>query len=279
MRILLGGIIFLSVCLVGISAQAHDSWVLYDNFNSEFMDIGKWGASQRIDTGVVILEYVRELHGGRLHMMGRAFGRVVGTPALGNAAGDINANFSMGNSFTSLKLSVKVNDVEVTGCPDVNTTPSSSRARLVGFFFNATKAVPTPGDRTDDVLVQIRIQRNSDSTDKPQILEVWADVIRCTNSDCSTASPDGNPAVLLGNVKLGQWATIEVDWDGNKQFNFKLNKERPIVYNILYGGWNVDPVSSPVGTLGVSHRIANCPSNERAMGFIDAEFDNLFFRK
>jgi hypothetical protein len=82
--------------------------------------------------------------------------------------------------------------------------------------------------------------------------------------------------VLLGNVKLGQWATIEIDWDGNKQFNFKLNKEPPVVYDILYGGWNVYPVSSPVGTLGVSHRIANCPSDERAMGLIDAEFDNLF---
>jgi len=284
MRILLVGIIFLTVCLVGISAQAHACWVLYDNFNSEFMDIGKWGASQRIDTGVVILEYVRELHGGRLNMMGRAFGRIVGTPenppvSLGNAAGDINANFSMGNSFTSLKISIKVNDVEVTGCPDVNTTPTSSRARLVGFFFNATKAVPTPGDRIDDVIVQIRIQRMSDSTDKPQILEVWADVLRCTSSDCSVASPDGNPAVLLGNVKLGQWATIEADWDGNKQFNFKLNKAKPIVYDILYGGWNVYPVSYPVGTLGVSNRVANCPSNERAMGFIDAEFDNLFIRE
>ena len=220
------------------------------------MDIGKWGASQRIDTGVVILEYVRELHGGRLNMMGRAFGRIVGPPenppvSLGNAAGDINANFSLGNSYTSLKVSAKVNDVEVIGCPDVNTTPTNSRARLVGFFFNATKAVPTPGDRTDDVLIQIRIQRTSDSTDKPRILEVWAEVVRCTNSDCSAASTDGNPAVLLGNVKLGHWATIEVDWDGNKQFNFRLNRAQPIVYDILYGGWNVYPVSYPVGTLGV----------------------------
>ena len=277
MRILLGGIILLSVCLGGITAQAYDPWVLYDNFNSEFMDIGKWGAFQRIDAGVVILEYVRELHGGRLHMMSRAFGNTSPAPPIVRAA-DINANFSPGNSFTSLKVSVKVNDVEVTGCP-TNTNPSNSRARLVGFFFNAAKADPTPGDRTDDVLAQIRIQKGSDSTDKPRILEVWADVVRCTNSDCSVASPDGNPGVLLGNVKLGQWANIEVEWDGNLQFNFKLNKQRPIVYDILYGGWNVYPVSILVGTLGVSHRIASCPLDERAMGLIDAEFDNLFIRE
>jgi len=78
---------------------------------------------------------------------------------------------------------------------------------------------------------------------------------------------------------LGKWATIEIDWNGDKRFNLKLNKERPIVYDILYGGWNVYPVSYPVGTLGVSHRIANCPSDERAMGLIDAEFDNLFLRE
>jgi len=274
MRILLGGIILLSACLVAISAQAQNPWVLYDDFNSEFMDIGKWNAFQRTDAGVVILEYVRELHGGRLCLMSRAFGNT-GTPYSGVRAADINANFSVGNSFKSLKASVKVNDVEVTGC-DINPNASNSRARLLGFFFNAKKEVPTPGNRIDDVLAQIRIQRSSDSTDKPQILEVWADVVRCTNSDCSAANPDGNPPVLLGNVKLGQWATIEIDWNGNLQFNFMLNKEPPIVYDILYGGWNVYQVGNPAGTLSVSHRIASCPSDERAVGLIDAEFDNLF---
>jgi hypothetical protein len=264
--------------LVGISAQAQNHWVLYDDFNSEFLDIENWNTTQRIDPGVMILEYVRQLHGGRLHMMSRAFGKT-STPYSGLGAGDVNANFSTGNDFKSLKVSVKVNDVEVTGCLDPNTTPSNSRARLVGFFFNATKVEPTPGNRTDDVLVQIRIQRRSDSTDKPQLLEVLAEVIRCTNSDCSVASGDGNLPVLLGNIRLGQWATIEVDWNGNKQFNFKLNKEPTIVYNILYGGWSVNLVSSPVGTLGVSHRISNCPPEKRAMGLIDAEFDNLFLRE
>ena len=56
-------------------------------------------------------------------------------------------------------------------------------------------------------------------------------------------------------------------------------EEPPIVYDILYGGWYVYQVSNPVGTLGVSHRIADCPPPpfaERKMGLIDAEFDNLF---
>jgi len=277
MRILLTGIIFLSVCLVGISAQAHDPWVLYDNFNSEFMDIENWTTNQRIDAGVMILEYVRELHGGRLHMMGRAFGNT-GAPYSGVRAGDINASFSTGNVLRSLKVFVKVKDVEVTGCPDLNTSPTSSRARLVGFFFNAGEISlpPAAPGRINDVLAQIRIQRNSDSIAKPQVLEVWADIVRCTDPSCTVGSGDGYPTVVsLGNIKLGQWATIIVDWNGDRQFNFKLNKEPTIVFDIP-PSWSVNPVSSPAATLGVSHRIANCPPDERALGFIDAEFDNVF---
>jgi len=284
MRILLGGIIFLLVCLVGISAQAQNSLVLYDDFNSEFMDIGKWTTSERRDGGVMILESVRELHGGRLHMMGRAFGNTIPSlsplpPYSGTRAGDVNSSFGFVKVFESLEVSVKVNDVEVTGC-SINTYPSSSRARLVSFFFNAgvitpLPTPPTPPGRTNDVAVQIRIQRSSNSTDKPQLLEVGADVVRCTDAGCVGGS--GPPSVLLGKIMLGQWATIEVDWDiDNKQFNLKLNKEPTIT--VTYP-WTVYPVSSPGNILGVANRIANCPAEERAMGFIDAEFENLFIRE
>ena len=77
---------------------------------------------------------------------------------------------------------------------------------------------------------------------------------------------------------LGQWATIEVDWDkDNSQFNLKLNNKPTVV--IPYT-WNVYyPVSSSWNALGVANRIANCPADERAMGFIDAEFENLFVRE
>jgi hypothetical protein len=73
---------------------------------------------------------------------------------------------------------------------------------------------------------------------------------------------------------LGQWATIQIDWDiGNSQFNLKLNKEPtiPVTYP-----WPVYPVSSPGDTLGVANRIASCPPDERAMGYVDAAFENLF---
>jgi hypothetical protein len=280
MRILLSGIILLLVCLVGAPAQAHDRWVLYDSFNSEFMDIERWATSERRDQGVMILESVRELHGGRLHMMGRTFGNT-SAPYSGTRAGDVNSSFGFEKVFKSLKVSVKVNDVEVTGCPDVNTFASSSRARLVGFFFNAGEItpLPTPPGRTNDVLVQIRIQRSSNSTDKRRVLEVWADVGRCTDAPCIGASGDGILPALLGNINLGQWATIEINWDiDNDRFILKLNKEPTIVVDFP-STWAINPVSSPANTLGVANRIASCPADERAMGFIDAEFENLFVKE
>ena len=282
MRILLSGIIFLLVCLVGISAQAQNPLLLYDDFNSEFLDIGKWTTSERRDGGVMILESVRELHGGRLHMMGRAFGRTIAIPdnppiPLGTAAGDVSSSFGLVKVFQSLKFSVKVNDVEVTGCPDWNTSPTNSRARFVTCFFNASKPTPTPGNRIDDVLVQIRIQRSSNSIDKPQLLEVWAEVVRCSDTNCLNVFPDYPLVGKIGNIMLGQWATIQIDWDiHNSEFNLKLNKEPTITVPYT---WHVYPVSSPANTLGVANRIANCPADERSMGFIDAEFENLFVRE
>jgi len=59
-------------------------------------------------------------------------------------AGDVSLNFGMGHVYQSVKVSVKVKDVEVTGCPNINTFSSSSRARLVAFFFNAGEITPLP---------------------------------------------------------------------------------------------------------------------------------------
>lgn len=292
MKILSGGIIFLLVCLVGISAQAKNSWVLYDDFNSEFMDVERWTSSDSRGAGVILLETVRELHGNRLHLAARAYGNTVPispppnpVPFMGNRPGDVKAGFGLTQVFKSLKVSVKVNEAQATGCPDFNATPTTARARLIGFYFNATKPTPTPGNRIDDVLAQVRIQRSSNSTAKPQILEVWVDVVRCTDATCGNVSNDGLPPVQLGYINLGQWATIQIDWDGVRYFNVKFDKEPAAIIDVLGPKnpgapvWTINPVSSPWNGLEVSNRLAaNCPANERAMGYVEAEFDNLFVR-
>ena len=297
MRILLSGIIFLLVCLVGISALAQNPLVLYDDFNSAFIDIEKWTSSDSRGMGVTLLETVRELHGNRLLLVARAFGNTVPistpptpVPNFGTRPGDVNSGFGVTEVFQSMKVSVKVSQAQATGCPDFNATPTAARARLLGFYFNAGEISPLPDPptspgRLNDVLVQIRIQRRSDSTDKPQILEVWVDVVRCTDTGCGNASNDGLSPVHLGNINLGQWATIQIDWDSVRYFNIKLDKEPAVVIDVLGPKnpgapvWSVNPVSSPWNALGVSNRLAaNCPTDERAMGYVEAEFDNLFVR-
>jgi len=91
--------------------------------------------------------------------------------------------------------------------------------------------------------------------------------------------------VHLGNINLGQWATIQIDWDSFKYFNVMLDKEPAIVIDVLGPKnprapvWNIYPVDSPWNALGVFNRLAaNCPANERRMGYVEAEFDNLFVR-
>jgi hypothetical protein len=257
------------------------------------MDIEKWTSSDSRGIGVTLLETVRELHGNRLLLVARAFGNTVPissppappVPFWGTRPGDVNSGFGMTEVFQSLKVSVKVNQAQATGCPDFNANPTAARARVLGFYFNATNPSATPGNRIGDVLAQVRIQRSSNSTDKPQILEVWVDVVRCIDTGCSNAVNDGLSPVRLGNINLGQWATIQIDWDNVRYFNVKLDKEPAVVIDVLGSKnpgapvWYVYPVSSPWNALGVSNRLAaNCPADERAMGYVEAEFDNLFVR-
>ncbi len=292
MKSMISCFLILSMAFVCAPAKAQEHLVLYDNFNSFFMDIERWSSSESRGPGVTLLETVRELCGGRLFLVARAFGNTAGishppdstVPALGTRPGDVNSLFGLAEVLKSLKVSVKVNQAKAIGCPDSNTTPTAARARLLGFYFNATKQTPTPGDRNDDVLAQIRIQRSSNSTDKPHILEVWVDVVRCLDAGCGTSSNDGLLPVQLGKIKLGQWATIQIDWDGVRYFIAKLNREPAAVMDIQgatlpsASKWSVYPVSSPLNLLGASNRLANCPADERAIAYVEAEFDNLFVR-
>jgi len=273
------------MALLCAPANAQGPFVLYDDFNSALMDPDKWTSSESRGVGVTLLETVRELHGNRLLLGARAFGNTVPisspptpVPSMGTRSGDVNSAFGVTQGFQSLRVSVKVGQAQATGCPDFNATPTTARARLIGFYFNAVKEIPTPGDRTHDVLAQIRIQRASNSPDKSQILEVYGDVVRCLDQGCSSAVTDGPSSPLLGKIMLGQWATVQIDWNGNRVFNLKLNNEQTVVYEIPLS-WFVYPVSSHWNALGVSNRLsANCPVNERAMGYVEAEFDNLFVR-
>jgi hypothetical protein len=246
--------------------------VLYDHFHSKFLDVTKWSGSQTI-SGSTILEYVREIRGGRLQLSNRAFGNR--SSDSGTSVGTVRlCSVPFPGEFTTTRASVKVEDVEVTGCPS-NSTPTQAAAHLLGFFFN-TAGPPFNGVQ-NNVLGLIQIRRLSNSTDKPCILEVRGGFVHCTDPDCLAV--DIANFKKLGNVKLGHWATIQVEWDlDNEGFIFRLDKEPPQFISYSSYGWTIYPPSFRSACLEVKNQIANCTA-ERQMGFVDADFDYVFINE
>jgi hypothetical protein len=269
--------IILLITMSSPSAKAADPWTLYDNFNSEFLDIGKWGESQTKTGGVVALEEVREIEGQRLYMLIRAHGPTQG----GMQRGDKSIAFPQPNTIRGVKASIKVSEVEATQCPITNSQSTRARARFSGSFFNTLGgcgSLPTPCGQAYDAVAQILIQRHSNSPDKPGILRIVGEVFECLDSSCFQNS--NYQSVELGTVRVGQWATVSVELDDiYNQFIFQLDKKPPQVIE------NVMPIASqpnsPYKLLGVGARIPYCAPDgqlERQVGLIGADFENVFVK-
>jgi hypothetical protein len=257
--------------LLGAAVRAEEHLVLYDNFHSEFLDATKWSGGQGI-IGATILEYVREIHGGCLHLSNRAFGNQSSNSERSKGTIRLSSRGFPGG-LTTARASVKVKDVEVSGCSS-NTTPTVARAELVGHFFN-TADEPSDGV-TNRVLGVIQIARFSNSADKQDVLEVSGGFAHCLDPECFTSEARFKK---LGNVKLGQWATVQVEWDQeNEGFIFKLDKKPPQFISYSDYEWQIYPLSYPVIDLVAENRIANCTA-ERQMGFVDADFDDVFINE
>jgi len=272
MKILISCLIILLVGLLGAAGQAKERLVLYDHFPQGFIDETKWGAGQTI-VGATILEYVREIQGDRLHMSNRAFGNRSSDSGRSNATIRITS-YGFPGGLTTARASIKVEAVEVTGCSDEN--PTWARGQLVGNFF---KTDPVSDNVKFHVLGVVQIQRSSNSPDAQNVLVVSGGIVHCLDRDCLTSDPTFTAFKELGKVKLGQWATVQIEWDQvGKGFIFTLDKEPPQSISYSDNGWTVYPLypGQYQGiNLEVGNRIANCTA-ERQMGFVDADFDNVF---
>jgi hypothetical protein len=272
MKILLSCLIILSMVLLGTAVRAEEHLVRYDNFHSEFLDETKWSGSQTI-SGAMILEYVREIRGGRLTLTNRAFGNR-GSDSGTSVATLRLCSVTFPGEFTTSRVTVKVEDVEVTECAS-NPTPTQAKASLVGIFFN-TVGPPYNGVQ-NNVLGTIEIKRLSNSADKQHILQVDGGFVHCTDPDCLTV--DVASFKKLGNVKLGQWATIQVEWDrDNEGFIFKLDRMPSQFISYSSYQWEIYPPSFRQICLQSQDRIANCTA-ARQMGFVDADFGDIFINE
>ena len=161
MRIVLGGCTVVLVVLVGTLAHAVEPLVLYDNFNAEQVDVGKWVKGEE-GAGT---EPTVQIQDNRLRLFNRSYGKTDSNQ--GRDEGSLFLTFSNSAAVTAIQATVQVNDVGATGCPH-NSQETLAFTLLGGSFFNT--ATPMPGSELHDLWAIIGIYRNSDMRDPANVL-------------------------------------------------------------------------------------------------------------
>lgn len=258
-------------------------WLPYDNFNAKLISPDKWvGRISTYTTGTELLDTAREITGNRLHLLGRSYIR---TDAVGGESiGQVQLLFTNPDDIVAIKANIQVNDYELVGCGDSDTS-SRVRARIVGSFFNAD--TPTQGNPENDVWAQIRLQRNAGSANPYSVLRVLGDIFRCTDSTCNGTSPASDSSADLGTARVGERVTLSLEWDqAAHRFIFQrtgdggkgtggrnANAEVSLYYTVP----DTQPPGAKFKRLEVSEALTNCGTTQpRPVGFIDAYFDNVF---
>jgi hypothetical protein len=261
-------VIVLFIAMFASFAHALESFTLYDNFNAKFINEDLWFGWEDIDTGVNILDEVRQISSGRLHMLSRFYGNM--SSNTGQSRGFYDLMVTDPDTITAMEATVQVARIEADSCP-TNSTPTTAAVVLGGAFFNT--GTPTGGSELNDVLAYIRIELVSNSTNKPGILEVTGYVSQCNDSTCSSST--ALQSETLGTIKVGVNTNLSIQWDQpNHQFIFKFGSLAPVF--VAYGVSDTSLPGLDFKTLRLRNYIANCTAEPRLVSFVEAYFDNVF---
>ena len=263
------------VLLVGTwgFAEALEPLKLYDNFEQALINPDKW-AGNEFHFGGSFLDLARKTTQEEHHLqiLNRFFNQTNSDTE--ESFGLFRLGFTRPETITAIRSSVQVRNVESTGCAD-NPTPTRATVQLFGFFFSTNATVP--GDATSDVIAGVSVRRRSDSTDPPDVLEIFYFVALCLDPSCIKSPFLGSG--VLGTVKTGEWVKLLVQWDKKPhRFIFQRDKEQPVF--VTYKGFHDDAAPGvQVKTLGADHFVANCAKDPRPVGMVDALFDDVFVNK
>jgi hypothetical protein len=281
MKVFLSCTVVLIVILTGISAQAQGTLVVYDKFESKYLDPDLWFGFGSVTTGGFVLEAGRQIKteptsGSKaLYMSYRGY---AGTGSDSGVVRLLNRlTFIDGGNINTIQAKVLVKKVEAVGCA-ANSDNTEVQARLGGFFFS-TSDTPTPGDATNDVFASIALRRSSASTSKPDVLELIGSAFHCSNASCTTGEDVGTEKDL-GTVLLGQRVKLQITWDqANHQFLFQKGKSSPV--SLPYNPFTFPDTSAPgaenggLKRLDVFEFVANCTSQPRPVGHMEVYFDDV----
>lgn len=264
---LASGVFFITALIS--SVWAGEPLALYDNFNSNFINPNKWfGRTGGAGAGLQTLDEVRFIILGNLNLLTRTYANA--TTDDGDSYNNQGLGFIDPSSITAIKTSIRVVGYELKGCSNGDTT-SRVRARIHGNFFNAD--VPIPGSPMNDVVANISLIRQIETTDSPSTLQVIANIARCLDSSCLQF--DSLNETNLGTASVGQKVTLRLELDKNNHQFIVQRDSRPEILIPYY----VSDSSSPGAQskrLEVGSWMANCTAQPRPTGFMSAFFDNVY---
>ena len=269
--------LFVFVLLVGTwgLGEAVEPLKPYDDFQVGPVNPNKWfgfqtpGSAVREAARTIILDPLDPL-GRNLRIFARSYGET--NSDAGTSFGGTAFAFRNPSTITAIRARIQVRSITSTGCLS-NSTPTLATGEIFGEFFNV--GTPVPGSQVDDVFAVVELERFSNSTDPPGVLQISGVVIHCHNVDCSNRTFLGGTGTSLGTVTTGQWVRLLLQWDqANHQFIFQRGIQPPVLVPYLVSD-TAEP-GSPFKDLGVVQFVANCTAVPRPFGKVDALFDNVF---
>jgi len=250
-------------------ATAVPAVALYDDFSAPLVDPDKWFGAERSGGGGILAEAVRLIQANGLRLSSRSYGATDSDVERGH--GSFQLVFPDANSIHAIRAKVQVVNVQSVGCA-ANASPTQAAAVIGGFFFNS--GTPTPGDSTGDVIVGINVARLSDSTDGPQVLEIFGSAVQCTNADCSAQTSLPGAPVPLGKIAVGVPVRLFIAWDKSKK-RFLFQRGINAMVALPYVVSDNAPPSNALKGLGLVELVAACTSAPRPAAMVNALFDHV----
>jgi hypothetical protein len=256
-----------------LSTQAASAnWV--DRFDTAAYILPQtWRGEEESTAGGRQTEVDRSIVNGQLRMRSKAWA----WPDTDSNVGAIQAR----NSLVQRKVEgatgifTKVTMRTATAVPcSTNETPTVTRARLFGYFFNAGTSAPE--SHLDDVFASVQLYRSSNSTDPVGTLRVSGTVGRCTNAACTTYEALGSRT--MGTVQVGEPVEIGVFWQ-QEAAQFGFSRQMPDTTQYYYVPYTVSDSQASIAPdkrVEISNQIANCaPRHSTADGIADFDYVNI----
>lgn len=248
--------------------QAQAAAVLYDDFGATTgLDRSKWSEA----------EAGRYIDGkGKLNLLRYLYSSTASDAGL--TLESFNNSLPLTTPLKSLKATVAVQTFKQDEPCAANPAVGQSTARLIGSHFNIRAGGPVAGDRTGDVVAQVRVRRASNSADPAGVLQVQAVLSQCTNADCSTSAlitpaNGGSNPVLLTTVTTGTALKLGYSWDKTtKTFNYVAGANAA---SITYAESHKSAPVQLFGNLSLRNEVPNCTAQRTKAG-IAATFDNVY---